>query len=150
MSYPGFLIMCDHGVEGGPRCVVDRWRWLPEQGCWWPIEDHRESRLNIMYGDEPAGLHPERVISGHRPGPGDPPARNHHEIACPATGCTQWDYRADDNEVQALLGLIVTDDRFLTSIPRSVNPVRIVVMLAALRAARDTAALLGLLEGDSC
>lgn len=144
-DYPGFLIMCDHGVTGGPRCLVDRWRWLPDEQQWWPMADRNDSHMTVMDGDDLPDTW--QLITGALD---TATLRQHHEIACPASGCTRWAYRADDAEVQALLRLIVTDDRFLTTIPLSVNDVRIVVTLDGLRAARDTAVRLGLLVGGSC
>jgi hypothetical protein len=153
---PDFVIVCDHGIRGGQLDHVARYRpvlFAPRGAAapeiidsdhWWPTQDDDVVRLTPLEGDR-RGWPLPRQMPGYQDKPDDEPMRRHHEIPCPADDCTLWAYRGDDDELQPLFRLIVSDQRY-HNLCVSVTDTEITMTLGALRSARDTADRLGLLK----
>ncbi|MGB3893248.1 MAG: hypothetical protein WA942_03220 [Mycolicibacter sinensis] len=137
---PDFLIICTHGRRDHARSgtPVAQFTWSSQVPEWVPLPGS-SIRIEALYGDEYAGLSPERQFPGYEPSPDDEQLRTHIELVCPTGGCTQRAFRCSDNEqLQALLTLIAaragTTDGPIT------------MTLTAVQEARDTADKQGLLS----
>ena len=136
---PHFRIVCDHNGRGR-RHHVAWFPWWPLSGHWWPLaatEGRDGATVNLMSGNDLAAFDPKstnRFWAGNGDDPGE---RDHHEIACRAEGCTEWAFRCDDTELQALFRAIATDELLVAVFP-AVDGV-IVMTVAELHRVRDTA-----------
>lgn len=128
-DYPDFVIVCDHGVAGGPPDPVGRYAWDDGQGVW--VSDgnpimvwDRDSKawvagtgvaVTYLEGDCPGWWHRDRVDTDGAYHPAGQ-SRAHHEMVCPREQpkdasrraghtCHRRRYRADTDDIQTVLSL---------------------------------------------
>lgn len=147
---PLFLIVCDHGVRGDhadcdhtsgckevdPVAVMP---WFPNSGRWWTAEGVDTSTVitRSMHGNF-LGSDPWDILGESEPAGGDP-NREHIEIMCPETRCSERKFRADGRKFVALLTALADDERLRSVFAVYADASRIVVTLANLDAARTAA-----------
>jgi hypothetical protein len=137
-EHPDFLIVCEHGVDGGQLDEVVRYRW-PDHGddpdiAHWGFPEVGPSGEVIqtqLAGDLPETDRLSDIFTHGLP-------RLHHEIICTQRGCMRRRYRADLAQLQTLFDAIAADDT-LRRITVSATDSEIVITLYALHLARDTA-----------
>lgn len=120
---PHFLIVCNHGIDGGPLDPVARFEW-GEHGWYLPLQ-FTAAALRPLTGDQ--------ITQPHL---GDEATRLHYEIPCQETRCSTWAYRSDDEKLQTLLTKIATDETFRDAVTVSADEKLIVMRLYALHLAR--------------
>lgn len=109
-DYPDFVVLCDHGIQGGPPDLVDRFRWIDSQGVWSPELGLGTTTTTYLEGDQPGWFHRDSVQSdGTYKSRG--PSRVHREISCPnrGNGCTRQPLRIPDEHLQELLAILSAD-----------------------------------------
>lgn len=150
---PHFGFVCDHGIDGGRLDEVCLLPWRPDRPGWWPVEGVNEDALLMwpmegdQHGHDPARLVPEwsaapdrdRRVADWYTARGLTPddlRRWAIEIRCPQKRCSQRAYRSDDTNLQTLLNLIATDEKFRAAVTVSADDKLIVMRLRALHSAR--------------
>jgi hypothetical protein len=135
---PHFLFVCDHGVRGGQLDRAALLPWFPDRAGWWAAEGVDEAAIGMwpLEGDK-RGWGIERIMNP--PEPGDDPRRLAIEICCMEKRCSRPAYRSDDDKLQNLLMLIVTDERFRTAFTVRADETLVEMTLDALHHARETA-----------
>lgn len=134
-----FLVVCNHGVPGGPFDRIALLAWLPDRAGWWPAA---EAPVGIWpMEDDQRGWDPKWLRPGVDTGPEEADRRRFViEISCPAQHCTTWAYRSDDEKLQTLLAKIAADDQFRTAVTvPTVDDTLIVMRLQGLHVARTAA-----------
>ena len=146
MDRPNFVVVCDHGIQGGLLAPVARFEWSAEQvgiggreyeGSWVLPLQFTGARLDVLSGDDLA-----------RQDRGDEVTRTHLEIPCQEPRCSQRDYRGDETRFQTLANLVVDTPELHSVLAQrfsgcSFDERAVVVTLAALLWVRDTLAKRG-------
>jgi hypothetical protein len=140
---PDFLIVCDHGINGGDLDEAGLLPWFADRPGWWVAEGiHEHIKAWLMEGAQ-RGWDPWLMVQC--PEPADDPRREAIEIPCPASRCTRRAYRSDGDKLNTLLTTIAGDHRFRDVFAVHADESVIVIKLERLHMARDLAKRHGLL-----
>jgi hypothetical protein len=136
---PDFLVVCDHGGTG-PAARVALLPWFADRPGWWPTQElDRQTALVYPLEDDDLG-HDPKWLRPEWTQPGEVDTRRWNiELLCPESGCTTWNYRAQDDALQTMFALIGTDAAFRTAVALSADDSLIVIRLQGLHIARQRA-----------